>query len=74
MFYPTPFNLPSGPEPIKTWDYHPVKVRGKKEETSNQSISVQEIKKPIFENKQEKTKKAKTRRKSNNKRKSNKNK
>lgn len=71
MFYPTPFNLPSGPEPIKTWDYHPVKVRGKKEE---KSISVQEIKKSIFENKQEKTKKAKTRRKSNNKRKSNKNK
>ena len=73
MFYPLPFNLPSGPEPTKTWDYHPVKVRGKKE-TSKQSVSVEEIKKPIFENKQEKTKKAKTRRKSNNKRKSNKNK
>ena len=74
MIYPLPFNLPSGSEPEKKWDFHPVK-RTKKDNVV--SIQQNESKRPdgesaratIQSSETEKSKKSKTRRKSKNKKK-----
>ena len=46
MFYPLPINLPSGSEPEKKWDFHPVK-RTKKDNVV--SIQQNESKNPKIE-------------------------